>query len=46
MDSIREEYVKFISELVRYNNEVRSRVFLFLCGLVILFRLEFRKYKF
>jgi len=31
MDSIREEHVKFISELARYNNEVRSRTSMFLC---------------
>ena len=31
MDSIREEHVKFISELARYNNEVRSKASMFLC---------------
>lgn len=32
MDSIREEHVKFISELARYNNEVRSAAsWMFLC---------------
>jgi len=31
MDSIREEHVKFISELARYNNEVRRMAYIVLC---------------